>query len=399
MKKIVLIIIDGLGDMPQAELKEKTPLEAANTPNLDLMAKDGVCGQIEPFYWPEQGYPHSDTAHLALFGYDPNKYYLGRGPYEVSGIEMTLKKGDVALRANFATVDENLNIIDRRAGRIENTQKLINALLGQKIEKVDFIIKKSYGHRAGLILRGKGISDKITDNDPHKAGEKVTSIEPKNDSLEAKFTAKIFNQFLKKSHEILQNHPLNQKRAVQGKPLANYLLVRGAGQIKKTPSFEEKYQLKAACIAGGALYKGIAKILGMNIINVPGANGMPSTNLKGKIESALNSLNNYDFIFIHIKATDSLAEDGDCLGKKDFIEKIDQSIAPLLSIKNTIITITADHCTCSNLKSHCIGPVPLLVFGGNDKDSVNNFSEKSCEQGSLGKIEALRLMDFLLDLR
>ncbi len=394
MKKIVLVIIDGLCEVPLAELQGKTPLEAAGTPNLDMLAKEGACGEVEPFWWPKQGYPHSDTTHLALFGYDPNKYYLGRGPYEVAGINMPLKKGDVALRANFATVDENLIIQDRRAGRIEHTQKLIEALQGQTIEGVEFLIKKSYGHRAGLVLRGPGLSSKITDNDPHKAEEKTLDIEPKENNLEAQFTAKILNQFLKKAHQTLKQHPLNQERIKQGQLSANYLLVRGAGQMKETPGFQEKHGLKSACIAGGALYKGIAKILGMDLIEVKGANGLPSTDLKGKFNAACKTLENYDFVFIHIKATDNLAEDGNYLAKKDFIEKIDENIAPLLKLKNTVVAITADHCTCCKLKSHCAGPVPLLI-SDSQGDGVNSFSEKSCQKGGLAKLEALELMDFL----
>jgi len=398
MKKILLIIIDGLGDKPIKELGNKTPLEAAKTPNLDFLAKNGACGTIQPFKFPNQKYPTSDVAHLGLFGYDPRKLYLGRGVYEVAGIGMELKKGDVALRVNFATVDKNLKVVDRRAGRIEKTQELVKALQGITIQGVRFLIKKSYGHRAGLILRGRGLSANISDGDPHKIGVKVKKIKPLDKSREAKFTAEVLNQFLEITHKILENHPLNKKRAKNGLTPANYLLVRGAGMVKEIPSFQEKYQMNAGCIAGGALYKGIAKILGMKLIKVPGANGKPNTNLKNKFLYAKENLKKYDFIFLHIKATDNLAEDGNYFGKKSFIEKIDKNLRPILGLRNTIIVITADHNTCCSLKRHCSGPVPLLVFGVK-QDKIDKFSESECKKGSLDKIKALDFIKKLIAWR
>lgn len=397
MKKILLIVIDGLGERPIPQLDNKTPLEAAITPNLDYLAKNGVCGMVQPFKFSWQPYPTSDVAHLGLFGYDPNKYYLGRGVYETTGIGMKLKKGDVALRVNFGTVDKNLKIVDRRAQRIENTQPLVKACQGIKIKGIEFILKKSYGHRAGLILRGKNLSSKITDGDPHKTGVKVNKIKPKDKSPEAKFTAEVLNKFLEKTHQILEKHPLNKKRAQQGLLPANYLLVRGAGQFKKVPSFKQIYNLNTACIAGGALYKGVAKILGMKLIKVPGATGKPNTNLKNKFFYAKKFLKQYDFIFLHIKATDNLAEDGKFLEKKEFIERIDKNISTVSKLNNTLVVVTADHNTCSLLKRHCNGPVPLLIWGAHKKDKVNQFSERACKDGELKKIPALKLMRKILD--
>ncbi len=264
MKKIILIIIDGLGDRVIPQLGNKTPLEAAKTPNLDWLAENGICGQIQPFQFSWQKFPESDTAHLAIFGYNPKKYYLGRGVYEAAGVSFNLKKGDIALRANFGTVDSEGKAIDRRAGRITNTQPLIKSLNGTIINGVKFLLKKSISHRAVLILRGKNLSKEITDGDPHKVGEKAKKIKPKTESRSAKnirsslsfatlgrgtkvraeFTAKILNEFLKKSHLILKNHPFNKEREKKGLLPANYLLVRGAGQFKKTPSFKQKYKLK-----------------------------------------------------------------------------------------------------------------------------------------------------------
>ncbi|MBU4480879.1 2,3-bisphosphoglycerate-independent phosphoglycerate mutase [Patescibacteria group bacterium] len=401
--KILLIIIDGLGDAAVSELGNKTPLEAAKTPNLDFFAKNGICGLVEPFKFDWQEEPESDTCHLALFGYDPKKHYLGRGVYEAVGIGMKMKEGDVAFRVNFATVDKNLKIIDRRAGRISGTEKLVKALQGLEIDEVKFFIKKSYGHRAGLILRCltpavKHLSSKVSDGDSHKDGVRVKQILPLDSSPEAKFTARVLNKFLEKAHHLLKNHSLNKKREKQGLLPANYLLLRGAGQFKKIPRFKEKYNLKAGCIAGGGLYKGIAKILGMNLIRTKGATGLPDTNLKGKFLTAKRALKEYDFVFLHIKAADSLAEDGNFLGKKDFIERLDRDLKPLLNLKNTLIVVTGDHSTCSNLKKHCSEPIPILIAGpGIKADGVKKFSEKNCQKGTLGRLEQLDLMPRILE--
>ena len=388
MKKILLIIIDGLGDKPIPQLNNKTPLESAETLNMDLMAKKGICGLVETFRFPKEKVPTSEGAHIALFGYQD--YFLGRGPYEAAGIGMELKKGDVALRANFGTVDKNLKVIDRRAGRIEKTQELVKALQEIKIDGIKFIIKKSYGHRAVLVLRGKGLSKKISDNDPHKKGVRVKNIIPLDKSKEAKFTADVLNKYLEKTNQILEKHGLNKKRKLP----ANYLLVRGAGMMEKIPSFKKRYNLKAACIAGGALYKGVAKILGMDLIKVRRATGFASTNLKGKILASKSALKKYNFIFLHIKATDTFSHDGDFQGKKKFIEKIDKEIKTLFELKNILIVITADHSTCCSNKDHCIEPVPILIFG-NGKDNVRQFSENACEKGRIGRIKQANLMKYL----
>jgi len=403
MKKILLIVIDGLGDKPILELENKTPLEAAKTPNLDWLANQGICGQVLPFQFPQQEKPESDTCHLALFGYDPKIYYLGRGPYEAAGVGIKLREGDVALRVNFATVDENLKVIDRRAGRIEKTQPLIKALSKIKIKGIKFILKKSYGHRAVLVLHClkcnfKHLSARVSDGDPRRIGVKAKKILPLDNSKKVKFTAKILNEFLEKAHQILKNHPLNRERIKNGLLPANFLLVRGAGKLGKTPSFKEKYNLKAVCIAGGALYKGIAKILGMKEIKVKGATGLANTNLKGKIQAVKKALKRSAFVFLHIKAADSLAEDGNFLGKMKFIEKIDRNLKLILNLKDTLIVVTADHSTCSLLKRHCLESIPTLIYG-NGQDSVKEFSEKACKKGGLGQISQLNLMKKIMEIQ
>lgn len=395
MRKILLIIIDGLGDRPIPQLSNKTPLGAAKTPNLDYLAKKGICGQLSVKF--RGATPTSEEAHFSLFGYNPEIYRIRRGIITVTGAGIKAKKGDVGLRGNFATVDQKLNIIDRRAGRIKKPIALIEALGGIRINGARFLLKSATSHRLGIIIRGKNLSPNISDGDPFygKLGKRVRKIKPLDKTSESAFTAKILNEFLRKSQEILKNHPQNKKREKIGLPPANYILTRGASSFPKLPSFEKKYGLKAGCIAGKFLYQQIGKILGMKLIKVKGANGKVNTNLKGKVRAALAALKKFNFTFLHIKAADSLAEDGDFLGKKNFIEKIDKNLKPLLELKNILVVVTADHSTCCLLKRHCSEPVPLLIYGG-ISDSVQKFSEQECQNGKLGKFEQLKLMSKVL---
>jgi 2,3-bisphosphoglycerate-independent phosphoglycerate mutase len=384
MKKIIFIVIDGLGDEPIPQLNNKTPLEAAKTPNLDFLAKNGICGLVLP--WHEKGkLPTSEETHLAIFGYNPEKSSPGRGVLEVLGIGEKIKKGDVCFRGNFATVDENLTIIDRRAERIEDTEDLIKSLNKIKIKGVKVIVRKAFGHRIGIIFRGKNLSAKVSSNDPKRVGVKVLKIKGQ------KRMVKVVNEFLEKARTILENHPKNKKRKKEGKLPANYILLRGAGKFKKVKSFKEKYGLRAAFIAGGTLYKGIGKYLGMEEIKVKGADGTINTNLKGKFLAAKKAIKNYDFIFLHIKACDNLAEDGKFLWKKEFIERIDQNLKPILNLKDVLIVITGDHSTCSLKKSHCNLPNPILIYGAK-KDGCKKFSERECKKGKLGILKQIDLM-------
>jgi 2,3-bisphosphoglycerate-independent phosphoglycerate mutase len=391
MKKIIFVVIDGLGDEPIPQLKNRTPLAAANTPNFDFLAKNGICGLVLP--WHEKGkLPTSEDTHLAIFGYDPKKFSPGRGVLEVLGIGEKIKKGDVCFRGNFATVDENLTIIDRRAERIEDTEDLIKSLNRIKIKGAKVIVRKAFGHRIGIIFRGKNLSANVSSNDPKEVGVRVLKIKGQ------KRMVGVVNEFLEKARAILENHPKNKKRKTEGKLPANYILLRGAGKFKKVKSFKEKYGLRAAFIAGGTLYKGIGKYLGMEEIKVKGANGTINTNLKGKFLAAKNAIEDYDFIFLHIKACDNLAEDGKFLEKKEFIEKIDQNLKPILNLKDVLIVITGDHSTCSLKKSHCNLPNPILIYGAK-KDGCKKFSERECKKGGFGFLNQLEIMENVLSLR
>ncbi len=390
-RKIALIIIDGLGDRPISGLKNKTPLEAAKTPNLDWLVKEGICGLMIPVH--QTAIPTSEEGHLSLFGYDTKKYSVRRGLFTATGSGIKMEKGDVALRGNFATVDYKFKVIDRRAGRIDKTRPLIKALNGIIIDKVRCLVRYAGGYRIGIVLRGKGLSNKISDGDPHygKLEIGLRKIVPLDKSASAKFTAQVLNKFLDKAHLILNEHPFNEGKALP----ANYILVRGASSLVRLPNFNKRYGLRACCIAGKALYMQIGGLLGMDLIKVKGADGSINTNLKGKISAVEKNLKKYDFVFLHIKATDSLAEDGDYLGKKKFIEKIDRSLKPLLGLRNTLIVVTADHSTCCSLKRHCKELIPLLIYGAG-VDDVSQFSEKDCRKGKLGKMKQTDLMKNIL---
>jgi 2,3-bisphosphoglycerate-independent phosphoglycerate mutase len=397
MKKIVLIVLDGLGDKAIPELDNMTPLEAAKTSNLDTLVKGGKCGLMKPVH--HTALPSSEEGHMALFGYSIEDYPVKRGLFTTTGAGIKLQKGDVAMRANFATVDVRMNVVDRRAGRIDNTDDLIKAVNGLIIDGIKFIVKYAGGHRVGIVMRGPGLSANISEGDPHygKLQKGLREIESLDKTPEAKFTAEVLNKFLKKTHLLLKDHPLNKRREQEKLLPGNYFLTRGICSYIIVPTLKQRYRLNACCVAGKILYKQIGKVLGMDLIEVKGADGSVKTNLKGKIEAVVKGLRKYDFVFLHIKATDSLGEDGDYQAKKEFIEKVDRHLKPLLGLKNVLIVVTADHSTCCSLKRHCTEPIPIVIYGA-EKDDVSQFSEKECRKGKLGRFNQLELMPKLLEL-
>ena len=406
MKKIILIICDGLGDLPIKELGNKTPLEAAYKPNIDNWAKEGVNGIMHVLGKGIR--PNSDEAHLTLFGYDLKKDYPGRGPIEAAGLGIKLVHGDVAIRANLATVDKELRVKDRRAGRIEDTIPFTNQLDGIKINGVTFIVKAGTGYRVIIVMRGKGLSEKISNSDVHYVTEdkiiedwlnqKVNKIKSLNKTKEAKFTAETLQKFLERSHEILKKNPLNDRREKEGKLRGNYFLTRGPGYYRKLKSFKEKYGLRAFCIAGAGLYKGLGVIAGMDLINVKGATGLPNTNIKAKIKAVKKYIKKYDFAYVHIKPTDIYGENGDYEGKKNFIEKIDKALGILKDFKGLIV-LTADHSTPCLHKDHSADPIPVLIHGANIKgDNLSRFGERECIKGSLGTLYGKDFMKVVMKL-
>lgn len=397
-KKVVFVIIDGLGDRPVRELGDLTPLESANTPNLDKIASNGINGAMITL--GRGMVPGSDVAHLAVFGYDRNKYYSGRGPIEIAGLGIKLKHGDVALRSNLGTLDLASNkIVDRRAGRLRDVSAFIKDLDGIEIDGVNFKVVPGTGHRAGVIMRGEGLSANITDADPHIEGLEPSYPMPKDDTPEAKRTAEVLSKFIDASHKILAGLEENNVRAKSGLHVANYLLVRGAGFYTEVPSFYSRYGLNACVVAGAGLYKGIGAFLGMDVISVDGANGQPDTNIVAKVNSVKENLKKYDFVFVHIKAADSLGEDGNFNGKKLFIERIDSAIKDLADLEDVLLVITGDHSTPCEIKRHSADPVPVVMHGvGIRKDNVINFGERSCVVGGLGSISGADLMPEIMNI-
>jgi len=393
--KSVLIVMDGLGDRPIDEFKGKTPLEAAKTPNLDKLSASGVNGIMDTI--APGVTPGSDTSHLSLFGLDPEEHYHGRGPLEVLGVGVGLKHGDICLRANVGTVEPDMTIKDRRAGRIDSTAEHCKALDGLKIDGVEIILKPSAWYRAALVLRGKGLSPNVGKNDPKEVGVKVMEVKPLDNSTAAKKTAAVLNKLTKLAYEKFKDLPINKKRTATGKLPGNMLLFRGAGKYVPAPTLEERFGIKAACVAGGGLYKGVARYVGMEVIDVPGATGRYDSDYDAMVKAVKAALDDHDLVFLHFKATDSAGEDGNPQLKKEMIEKMDKAIGGLLSLKDCIIVATADHTTPCSLKHHSYEPVPVVMAApGVRTDDVIAFGERSCAKGGLHRMRGLDLIHVIL---
>ncbi|MEM1570304.1 MAG: 2,3-bisphosphoglycerate-independent phosphoglycerate mutase [Candidatus Bathyarchaeia archaeon] len=396
--RILLIVCDGLGDRPIKELNYKTPLAAAEKPNLEKLSSVGVKGIMDTVAPGVR--PGSAPAHLAIFGYDPGKYYTGRGVFEALGLGLELKEGDVVFRFNFATVDDRMVVIDRRAGRIsEHTGELAKALNDISIPGVELVFKEAVEHRGVIVMRGEGLSWKVSDTDPGKTGLRVKKCEQLDPSPEALKTANLVNKIVEESYRVLKDHWVNRDRVKQGLPPANVVLPRGASILTKVEGFKERYKLKASCIAGGTLYKGLAKFVGMEVLNVPGATGTYETNYKAKVEASLKALRCFDFVFLHFKQADLAGEDGDYRRKIKVIQQIDEALKPLTFLDDTLIVVTADHSTPCSIKTHSADPVPIMICGEEvRRDDVEGFDEFKAARGGLNRIRGLDLMPILLDI-
>ncbi|MBE8540537.1 2,3-bisphosphoglycerate-independent phosphoglycerate mutase [Geoglobus acetivorans] len=398
--KVLMVIVDGMSDRGNGDT---TPLKSAHTPNLDFLAERGIAGIMDTIRPGIR--PGSDTAHFSILGYDPFEYYTGRGPIEAAGAGIDVKPGDIAFRVNFGTVEGDGSIfekivVDRRAGRIQDKEELVRAVNENvKLDGVEFILANASGHRAALVFRGEGLSDRITDSDPKKEGGAVKRVEPLDSSAE--FTARMVNEFIEKSHEVLENHPLNAERAEAGLPKANALLLRGVGKAVHVPKFEERYGLKAAFVAGTTLIKGIGRLIGADVIKNSKFTGSRDTDLNLKVETALKTLETHDFVLLHIKAPDEFGHDGDFEGKKEFIEKVDQAIAPLkdLDFSRVCLTVLSDHSTPVSVRDHSADPVPVMIVQeGVRRDEVKAFNEFEVYKGGLCRIRGEDLMNIILDL-
>ena len=379
--KVVLLVLDGLGDLATKEQNYLTPLEAATTPNLDAIAKNSAQGRLIP---AAPGItPGSGPGHLGLFGYDPLEFQVGRGVIEALGLGIELKPGDVCARANFATLDAKGIVTDRRAGRIptETCEKLV-ALLVAKIKKIgdtQVIIKAGKEHRFVVVFRGKGLEGPLTDADPNREGFAVPTVKPRDaKNAKQKKMAKLITDFYKAALPILAKE----------KP-ANGFLMRGIAHQPKIPLFEDRYLLKPACLAVYPMYKGLAQLVGMEKIEGP-------QTIAEQFERYLAEYDNYDFFFIHYKYTDKAGEDGNFLAKMKAIEDLDAALPIMLRKRPDVLAITGDHSTPVSMKSHSWHAQPVLLnstVSGSDK--LERFTETGANLGSLGVMEAkylIRLM-------
>jgi 2,3-bisphosphoglycerate-independent phosphoglycerate mutase len=371
--------------------------------------------------------PESDVAVISILGYDPYRYYTGRGPLESFAAGLEVRPGDLALRANFATKGQGREIIDRRAGRNLSSQeaeqlcKEINLRLQlESIPETTFQLKHTIGHRACLVIRTKKgpLSGEITNTDPayRRNGPVSIPIEGHFESLfqyacpladckdlkTASMSALLANEFVLKSSEILEKSPANQERKEKGMPPANLLLLRDAGdKLPKFPYMKGKFGLRMACLADMPVEKGIASLTGMEIIEPPPPTSDPKKDYSLRVEKTLQTLREFDGLYIHIKGPDIPGHDGNGEAKKAAIEAIDRYfLGPLLErieLKKTIIALTADHTTPCQLKSHSHDPVPLVLCGGPIKpDAVQDFSEESCQKGGLGELKGTQLMPLIV---
>ena len=393
--KILLIVLDGASDRP---VGGTTPLAHAKTPNLDALAFGGINGIMDTIAPGIR--PGSDTSHLALLGYDPYKYYTGRGPFEAAGVGIDVKGGDIAFRCNFATV-ENGKVTDRRAGRIEDTDDLAKVINEKvKVPGVEIIFKRSTGHRAALVLRGKGLTAAISDTDPKKEGLPIKESHSTEATPEAKLTADIVTSISRQVLEALDNHPVNVERRKKGLPAGNAILIRGAGEVPHIPPFQEKYGMKGAVVANAGLIIGIGKMCGLDFLPVGGMEAMDSVQRVGaKVSRTIEALQTHDFVLLNIKGADEAGHDGDFEKKYKYIEAVDDAFKPLLSLKDTLIILTVDHSTPVSLKDHSADPVPVLMHGpGVRVDEVPRYTELIAHRGGLCRIRGMDVMPIAMDL-
>ncbi|HEY54692.1 MAG TPA: 2,3-bisphosphoglycerate-independent phosphoglycerate mutase [Dehalococcoidia bacterium] len=370
--KIVLVVIDGLGGLPSPETGQ-TELETAKTPNLDQLASQGICGLIDPV---GPGItPGSAPGHLALFGYDPFKFDIGRGVLEAVGIDFDLNPGDIAARGNFCTIDEAGLVTDRRAGRISNEKcaELCQLLDGMVIDGVKLFVRPVREHRFVTVFRGKGLLSEVSDFDPQQTGaapKVVSALKPQANTMAA-----IANKFLARAKIALaEHHP------------ANMVLLRGFSQQPHLPTMAEVYKLKPAAIAVYPMYRGLAKLVGMEVLET-------GTTIAEELATLKQSYADYDFFFLHIKGTDSAGEDGDFEGKVRIIEEVDKALPNLTSLNPEVVVITGDHSTPALLKGHSWHPLPVIIYSQWCRpDRVNEFSEQACISGGLGRFAATQIM-------
>jgi 2,3-bisphosphoglycerate-independent phosphoglycerate mutase len=401
-RRVLMIICDGMGDRAERKRKFQTPLSIAKKSNMDTLAKSGSVGLMDPVSPGVR--PGSDVAHLAILGYDPYKFYTGRGALEAVGAGMQIDEDDIAFRCNFATVDTKMVVKDRRAGRATyGRDELARALTKVELNDPDisFEFVPTVEHRAVLVLKGKGLSRGVSDTDPHIEGLVVPGSVPKDASQESKHTAAILNEFTDKSHNVLKDHPINAERIKRGLLPANMILSRGPGTLPPIEKLTTKYSVESACIAVAPIVRGICSVAGMRLLDVEGGTGGLDSNFKAKVSVAVEAMKENDLVFLHIKAPDVASHNGDFEQKVRTIEGIDdgmEGIVRSVDLARDYVVITSDHATPVALRDHSADPVPILIAGPDfDISEVTGFSERTAARGNLGRLLATHLMPILMN--
>ncbi len=370
--KIVMLVVDGLGGAPHPDTG-RSEMETARLPNLDRLAKESSGGRTVPVL-PGIA-PGSGPGHLALFGYDPLKYFIGRGVLEALGIDAPLKDGDVAARGNFCTVDPDGLLLDRRAGRIptQESRPLCQLLDTIKLTGLDLSVLPVQDYRFVLLMRGDGLSDRLTETDPQRVGAAPMPV----DALapEAQKTADAANQFVAHAGELLSS-----------RDRANMVLLRGFSRLPAFPPMGVAYRLNPAAIAAYPMYRGLARVLGMNVIPT-------GADFDAELDTLEKHYQEHDFFYIHYKPADAAGEDGNFDGKVKALEELDARIPRLLALNPDVLVVAGDHATPSILAAHGWQPVPLLLRSKLTRgDGVEAFNERACAAGSLDTFPAMHLM-------
>jgi len=403
--KGIIFVGDGMGGRPMPQLDGMTTVEAQETPALDRVAREGACGLMDPI---ARGMgAGSDTAHMAILGYDPWEHYKGRGPFEAKGVGLDVRVGDVAFRCNFATVDGR-RVVDRRADRIKHgTDALAEAISEQieEIEGVQIVFAASVEHRAALVLRGEGLWHEITDVDPHDEGKDYLDSHPEEGAQDlegAEKAAGIVNEFVRQVRPILEDHEVNVERRREGKKPANIVLPRGAGTAVDLTPFEQRYGMRGAMIVEVDLVRGLGDYLDMDVIRVEGATGGHDTDEMAIAEAVLDALDEHDFVLANIKCPDLSGHDGLAREKMAAIAKVDRAVGHIMdhiACTPTTLMLTADHCTPCSVRNHSGDAVPVAFCGfGVRPDDVESYGERSCAKGIMGRMVGMEVMDIMRNM-
>jgi 2,3-bisphosphoglycerate-independent phosphoglycerate mutase len=375
--KIVMLIMDGLGGLPRAP-GGKTELETATTTNMDALAGLSNLGLTLPISLGIT--PGSGPGHLALFGYDPIQYEIGRGAMEALGVDFDLHPDDLAARGNYCTLDADGLITDRRAGRIDTSvnRELSKLLTTIKLEGAEVFVETVKEHRFAFILRSPGLSDSISETDPQKTG--VPALPAHATDSNSEKAASLINEFITSANNVLSHqYP------------ANSILLRGFARLPDLPKFQTRYALNPAAIAVNGMYRGVARLVGMQVLDLKGST------LEDEFGALEKNWNNYDFFFLHVKKTDTCGENGDFDGKVRAIEEVDTFIPRLMALTPDVIIIGGDHSSPAVLKFHSWHPVPVMIYSPYVRpDGISEFGERACARGSLGTLPATNIMPLAL---